>query len=333
MKRIIALLLAALMLLTLASCGKEEEKESKKEKLYKKYSDIIDCLENEDYAGAKSYIDRLASDESNGGGEGEGEDEGPSESEQRWSADIIGEWIPDSYGVENGNGTFSFSETSCIIDGERCDWRLETEYITDNYATVYVSLDGVDEYQLSFSYSADSGVKRMSAMKKTENGEMISMNGSFYCLSQYTVIELTVDNYEEYFEWSERSSTGENAFGETESFSLRHYLTLKDEYMPVNVSLSNVAVEYSYVSICHEAEVDLSAMTYKMVGEEKNRTDTQTSTTTMGSIYHEGEADEYGLSIGGFSLNDLTESNVGTVWYTDERQILRLQGTVYVQNK
>lgn len=72
MKKWIALLLALCMCLYFAACGESEEDEpSKGDKMYKKYKDLILCLEDGDYDNAYSLLMQLAGSELGGGNNGE----------------------------------------------------------------------------------------------------------------------------------------------------------------------------------------------------------------------------------------------------------------------
>lgn len=333
MKRIIALLLAAFMLLTLVSCGKEEKKESRKEKLYKKYADIIECLEDQNYQQAITLIDKLARGESPDGDGDDGEDE-PSEEVKTWSGYLVGDWIADGYAKESGYTGHSFREDgTCTVNGEEYTWEMLEDNISSTHAYANVLRDGTKKYQVSLGLDEDTDRRSMSLLVANESGGMSGTNGCFYHLGQYSAIELTVDNWQDYFEWKEYTSTDENSFGEVTTFSVSHCLRLKEEYLPVNQYISDVAVEFTYVSRCYEVEVDLSTMTYKTVGEEHNSTDPQTNTTKMGTLYTDGEANGYGVGMGGFSVYGLTESNVDTCWITSDIELVRIKGVIYVQNK
>ena len=57
-----------------------------------------------------------------------------------------------------------------------------------------------------------------------------------YSESQYEPIEITLDNWQDYFEFKEYHKFEENGFGEFESASTSYYLITKDE---INVDVEN----------------------------------------------------------------------------------------------
>ena len=64
---------------------------------------------------------------------------------------------------------------------------------------------------------------------------------------QYTTVELTLDNWQEYFEFVEYVEWNKNAFGEIESFSGAGLVfQLKEAYQSSLASMSNGAVEWQY---------------------------------------------------------------------------------------
>ena len=59
MKKIVVLVLALLMCLSLVACSDKNDKKSNKYEKYKKYSDIFELLEDGDYDGAINKIQDL----------------------------------------------------------------------------------------------------------------------------------------------------------------------------------------------------------------------------------------------------------------------------------
>ncbi len=82
---------------------------------------------------------------------------------------------------------------------------------------------------------------------------------------QYEIVEITLDNWQEYFEIVGYMTYRDNAFGEAESCYFRNELRLKEEYwsrLAANMMDDKGAIEFSYDYGKKVATIDLANRTY-----------------------------------------------------------------------
>lgn len=327
MKRVITLLLVAAMSLSLCACVQTDPGSE----LYKKYETIIDNLENGHYANAIDLIENMA------------QQDGPTPNtnaatqptkptltpeQVAWQTDAVGTWIPDEYAEKDGHTGFTVNaDGTCTVDGKDYTW--EIGYATETNTQITV-LDGETKvYMLSLSVNSDYGYKRASLYTYTDGNNGQSTNGTYYCNEDYTVVEITNDNWQDYFEIKEVVSVGKNAFGEIDQFRSDTSFRLKDTYGVVNASLSSGGVEYQYVFTCQDVTVDLENMTYELEGDVRN-TSEHNNTTEPRYSSDANDVRYYGVSISGFTANELDKDLTDTVWRPTDIEILRVQATLYL---
>ncbi len=277
MKKTVLILLALTMcVLPLCSCEAElTEKQQEKIDLYEKYEDLIEALEDEDYDDVMKEIEDIFSEEDDDGEDGDtdrndGGDimdtetaEDPSD-KYAWTADIIpGTWTYYDYDTESNIAFTVREDGTCEIFGTSYEWTLGNvrDYedpityfeinITDGDAVpyqVYYRYDSDNERWYTYLYGYDH-----------ENGYYASVSNSAYDVDEMTVVELTVDNWYDYFEYTETITPSFNAFNELSDVSYSQRFTMKSEYADRYYStLSSYAMEYSYIYGGYYVSVDTS---------------------------------------------------------------------------
>lgn len=147
-----------------------------------------------------------------------------------------------------------------------------------------------------------------------------------YSESQYEPIEITLDNWQDYFEFKEYHNFEENGFGEFESASTSYYLITKDE-INVDVENSDVTLEYTweYAKQSYAVDFENKTVTYGEI-TEKYTSDPQVE--TMNSIYRkENNAYKYEKYIASESYYELEGNCYSKVTGVD---VTRIIGTLYV---
>lgn len=141
-------------------------------------------------------------------------------------------------------------------------------------------------------------------------------------------IELTVENFDTYFELVEVAIFSENEFGETDEMELYQYYLVREEY---NVSdMSDFAVEYSCVWGRKNCEVDFTNLTYTL----SDFNDTTPPANVMTDRFYDIEVngqERFGFSIDG-SGKSVRKSygTTGEVGYSVDFEILRVKGTLFL---
>ena len=329
MKRVCAVLLLVAVSLSLWACGQADPR-------IEKYETIIHNLENGNYQAAIDLIENMA--QQNGGGANTNATAVPTEptkpgltpEQLAWKADAVGTWIPDEVASKAGHTGFSVkADGTCVVDGKDYTWEIGHSSKNNTQITV---LDGEKKaYMLQLSINGSYGYKRASLFTYTDANNAQGGEGTYYRNEDYTVVEITNDNWQDYFELKEVVNAEKNAFGEHDKLRSQNGFRLKDAESVVNGALSSGGVEYKYVSACLDVTVDFEKMTYT-TSETRNSAN-HNSTAEAGYYTDPKGAQYYGVSIGGFVASGLDKNQVSTVWRPTNIEILRVQCTLYLVKK
>ena len=324
MKRIAALVLAGILCVSMTACGGNDE-----------YDELIQMLEDGDYSAAIDYIEGLQDDYL---GDlivnGEIDEDKPDEltAEQQALLNVLfDDWVCVSE-KENYPKNVTFrNDGTCSVDGKELVWKKS------NYAFMYglLSLDIIDGDKRSYTADisqADNGELAFHLYKLDRDGSSSSvvMGGSTYIsANNYETIEITMDNWQKYFEWTNETTYGTNGFGELSSMSTYYRLTLKQEYFN---RLSD------YMSHTGTAEISYTSRTYQVT------VNTQNNTYTMGGLIHDfgkygdtsnvinlQENDKYcGFSYSDCMIHSLDKPSETFCYHPDNPTLKRIQGTIYL---
>ena len=331
MKRLVMLLLVAAVSLSLCACGQTDPRIEK----YENYHLIIECLENGDYDKAIDIIEGWAGEHSEDSATISSVATEPTKpaltpEQLAWQADAVGTWIPNKTASEDGHTGFTINpDGTCTLDGKNYTWQIGNSTETGTQITV---LEGdAEAYMLRLSVNSDYGYKKASLAPFADGHASNILAGSYYRNEDYTVVEITSDNWQDYFEIDEVLAAGKNAFGEFENLRSQRCFRLKDAESIVNAGLSSGAVEYKYVSTCLDVAVDFENMTYT-AGAARNATDCN-DTEKLGYVTAPDNTQYYGVSIGGFVASGLDKHKLSTVWRPMGIEIVRVQATLYIVKK
>lgn len=325
MKRVITLLLVAALSLALCACGLLPNNK------YQKYETIIDNLENGNYDNAIALIENMAQQSS--GSESETDPTEPALTPEQiaWQTNAVGTWTPNENAVKDGHIGFVIkADGTCTVDGKNYTWAIGNA--SETGARIDVRDGQVMAYELHISVNENYGYKQASMNVYMNENSIQSTTGTYYRSEDYTVVEITSENWQDYFEVKEVIKLQENSFGEVDEFWGYTYFRLKDTSAAVNSILSSVAMEYSSVSTCQDITVDLTNKTYMPVGEVKNTSDNNSDTELSSSVDCNGER-YYGAGLASFCANDVDKNTTDTVWRPMDLQIHRVLGTLYIVKK
>lgn len=317
MKKIVALLLVVGLCLSLSACGT-----SKYETLYKKYQPLIDALENDDFEDAYqellSYQNGTATEDT---GEGEKDDSAQKEL-------VLGEWLTTREESEVKNVVFD--KDNVTIDGAKYTYAIGDIYTAENFRVRVMEGDGL-KYQLAMEKQSDTGLWQLSVTVPQGNGSFSYIASGLIRLADYTVVEITKDNFETYFELVEERTESKNSFGEVTTVYFTEYWVSKAGTDRVNMSMSNVALEYTYLAVDRKGHYDGTSKAYTLgdVTYTYNDGGVLTSTTQMGDIWADGEFRYYGVNIQSRSFDDF--GNEESIYCREDITLTRVQGTLYLQ--
>ncbi len=130
-------------------------------------------------------------------------------------------------------------------------------------------------------------------------------------------VEITMDNWQEYFEIVEREKVEKNEFDEVDDMYKNTYLVLKDGYEMVGYDTS-IAVEYNYVLEWRYVEIDK-----------------ENAVLTIGELVPDREIEEKNAEMKKITSRETSLTN-GRTWSEGMQavptnfEIVRIQGTLYI---
>lgn len=260
MKKWIALLLAAVMCFSFVACGGGNADNNTSDTPYQdngkdakdKYADLITMLDEGRYADAMMEIARMAD-------EAAGNVETPTDADtaKQETAELLKDTWMQTYAPDGNKTEITFpSGGTCQIDGTTYPMVAEDYFSADNRAYQVGS-----EYRVNV-YAEEKGGWRLDLSHSTDQMNWTTV-GQYLRLEDFDVVELTMDNISQYFEYVEVPNFKLNAFNESEGFTLTGIYTLKEEYTnKLMDSLSNVAVGYVRTLLTVSFTYDPAAQTY-----------------------------------------------------------------------
>ena len=322
MRKILALICAIALLFTLSGCA------SKEAKLYEKYKDIITELENNDFDGAIAEIESLENEKTENLSSVES---ALSKEEEFWQNEIVGNWIPDENATAEGyNGFIINSDKTCTVNGEKFTWTIT--FANETGAELDLYKESEKKCKLFFNQFTSRGYNRATIGVYQDEYYAQTQKGTYYAEDDYTIVNITKDNWQEYFEKKEVVTTGKNAFNEVNEFRVDMQFRLREEFSPINYDLSKCAVEFNRTLVSQNVTVDLDNFTYSLSGKIEN-TSTNDQTATLVCRSDDNDKEYFALQLGGFNIYDVNKSLSHTTWVPIEHEVLRIEGTLYIVKK
>lgn len=140
-------------------------------------------------------------------------------------------------------------------------------------------------------------------------------------------IEITIDNWQEYFEIVYREEPLKNEFGDITDLATGHYLVLKDKYAQKNeLSIFNcdVVMEFTYYRERFFVEFDKETGDYTILGMDEQKGTYEAT----GAIHYVRGNDEI-LAGGGAGLST-TYDGTQTMDFNRDPTITRVQGSITI---
>jgi hypothetical protein len=257
---------------------------------------------------------------------------------------ICGEWVRAPHDQAPCQSLMISEDGSCVVDGVSATWKIDSSYTNDTSIGMQIYINnelrfGVVLFNAELMNNDDLMNVTMPLDKTFSNSPMYIGGGSFVRKAelieiteenwqpepqyttiepQYTTIELTVDNWDTYFEEVTIPRFSKNAFGEVDDFDLEYYLQLKEEYYPLlNRVGTSIVIEIAYNYGERVCSVDFENQTYEL-GERI----TTVSTTAIEDWFDDYDGRFLCSPYGVIFYDD------GEVRYYEDTEILRVKGTL-----
>lgn len=308
MKKLFTLLLCLCML---TGCGGN------------KYKELTELLDEKKFSEAVNYINQLAYEEA--------KNNGTIKSQSDHIEYLYGSWEYagtrtdiETYDIEfKDNGT-------CIINGKEYLWNIKNE--SDTYIEMEILEGASKAYSFQLSYDKDSQFYNGYFSYFDKDQEHYSGIGNYRNNAHYEIIQLTTDNWQDYFEIDERVTYNKDAFGDTTSCTYQVIYKLKDEYMKrlnYSYNTSPIAYEFSYENGEINVSYNLEDETFEL-GEFKISQSYPTNTTTgqMSINSYNSSENYYGFTLINTSPSTLTDGSQVIYNYRNNPEMTRIQGNL-----
>ena len=325
MKRIAALLLAGLLCVSMTACGETG-----------KYDELIGMLEDGDYSAAIGYIQDLQGNNMGnlilGGEVVEDKPTELTEEQQTLLKSLYGDWVcaKETEGHPK-SVTFHANET-CAIDGKEMTWKRSTRTFMYGKLTLDI-LDAGKEVYTADVRRSDNGELAFFLYKheyKSDSLSSITLSSPAYIsATAYEAVTITMDNWQEYFQWTEETSHGTNGFGELSSMSTYYRLSLKQEYFDrlSDYETHTGTAEISYTSRTYQVTVDRQNNTYTM-GVLKDDFGIYGETSNVINMQKNGNY--CGFNYSDCMIHSLDNPSETFCYHPDNPTLKRIQGTLYL---
>lgn len=139
-------------------------------------------------------------------------------------------------------------------------------------------------------------------------------------------VEITIDNWEDYFTIDFYEDWNINGFGEADALLVGYRLNIKDAYADslTNLSDSEINMEYSYQPVFYHCDYDFSAKTYTVKDKDNSFAGMKANTDTKTIHFDDSFKDGYALTWGNIDefYNDII--------ITENFEVLHVQGKIFL---
>lgn len=250
---------------------------------------------------------------------------------------LVSEW------VGKGEETLQFRvDGTCAVNGQTMRYTVELGtgmerayvYLGESKETAAASLT-LRLYEGNMCVLGDTfpedGEYRLVAAQK---GSLLTTD-CYYDMDDLQRVELSADNWGQYFELKETTSISKNGFGEIERFHVNYYFQIKEQYRNrVNTTLSSGSVGTMQASGIFSCTItDLEQGTYQINGainpdELEERVDDFRWMTD--GLYGTSVASAVMYCSDGSSYDAATATGTLLNW-PDQLAVNRVTGTIYLQ--
>lgn len=252
------------------------------------------------------------------------------DNDKKLFSEYMGEWKANSLkSRDNDEITYKVTtitvqeDGTCVYKGENAKW----EYVADlNQFIFTLDKNGVsgtleiaeENGRAVLKYNTEIYYKTSDFVVKDK--EYVYEGNTYSCKKE---IEITLDNWDQYFEIVENTDWRKNAFGEAENLNISYGIKVKDEYKnAISTNETEIAVEIHAEKTLVDIDLDLSAERFTYLDEVNETCDFNTIKDFKGTT-----ATFFSCWDGYFEKNDIKVSNIEIL---KNIEILRVQGKIYL---
>lgn len=161
---------------------------------------------------------------------------------------LVGTWLPDGYGENQDSAELlKFNEDGTVeMLGATYTWEIKSAGTKDS---ARISLYDGETCFYNVKYSVRDGVcNHLSLEHVRSSGDKYKLEkAGYHREADYQVIDITLENYTDYFEIMESAFVTEDSFGDAAKIAIYRGIGFKEEHGKVNHTISQGAFEYTYL--------------------------------------------------------------------------------------
>lgn len=302
---------------TTTSSKNDEKKSDGEIELYRKYESLISMLEKGDFQGAFSYINNLQNNAN------EKADDAP-------IMDIIvGTYIDleDGFKVTfNPDYTVEYEDSSEMFEIKNPAVTLK-EIDANMDFDIFLTPDGRNGENEHFIYNSTLNAYTFEFIDNGRRRELVKEDS-------IEEVEITSENWEDYFELGERLGVTTDAFGDITGSYIWKILKLKDD---IKMYKGDTVVKFSYVEREYNVlSFDPEKRTFEL-GEETSKSKNQSHasyevTADLSDVYRDEEFLYFGCDVCDQTWRQIDEDKM-TVLLQDDIEIVKIKGTLYLASE
>lgn len=234
---------------------------------------------------------------------------------------LAGKWLPHGYTRgENSDKLADFREDGTVVIGEKTlTWEIVEESV------VYIN-DGEERLYQAELTAPENGQPSFLRLHRFKTATTTTVWCEYYKESDYTKLEITAENWQDYLEVREFPVVVKDSFGEVSKIEVYRALVLKESYGAVCPQISDMTVEYSTKRIGYHVTADKTTGEYT-IGEVADTHDNwSANTNTMVASTLNAAENRFGIGLETVFIDKFPES---TVDIRSELTVLRIAGTLY----
>ena len=305
MKKILALLLAAVMCFSLAACGGET-------------SNTDDTSSTEQLGGESTENDTNENTES-------------PYSNHPLLVYLYGQWklrVKDNYQQDEEIPCSALTineDGTCVVDGVSGTWDFSDE-TRDDFLIINIFVDG--EHRFTSAY-----YERYKSIGVWSAGYNGPVDTSWLNMTTTEAITLTTDNWRDYFELVTEPRYEEDAFGDLYRLVLVQYIALKEEYASNVVCIDDVFAELKSTATRYYITLDAANDSYTLgdaIEEIELTAETRALSQYEGIYKIEVFGNNYIMAADNADPNSSDSKKVILVKDISDIEFLRVKGTIYI---
>lgn len=225
MKKLLCMILALIMVMSLCACGNEPS----------------------DNGQDNSSVNGTGTNQNPSADTDSGTEENVDPNKEAVKAVLIGTWLPANYDEDKENAEIlKFHEDGTVeMLGTTYTWKLH-HALTEDSGRIDLYDGDICFYHVKYSVK-ENGCNYLSfdSVRGVDSKYKLATTG-YFREADYQIVEITMENFEEYFEIVEHAKVTKDAFGDATKIEIYPGIAFKEGHGEVNLTISQCAIEYSY---------------------------------------------------------------------------------------